>query len=49
MKVTVRLGDDLTSEIDRIAAANGQTRSAWISNTLLRSVMSDSSQDVPIL
>lgn len=49
MKVTVRLGDDLTAEIDRIAAANGQTRSAWISNTLLRSVMSGSSQDVPIL
>jgi hypothetical protein len=49
MKVTVRLGDDLTSEIDRIAAANGQTRSAWISNVLLRAVMSEDSQDVPIM
>lgn len=49
MKVTIRLGDDLTAEIDRVAAANGQTRSAWISNTLLRSVMSESSQAVPVI
>lgn len=34
MKVTVRLGDDLTAEIDRIAAANGQTRSSWITKAL---------------
>lgn len=47
--MTVRLGDDLTAEIDRVAAANGQTRSAWISNTLLRSVMSESSQAAPVL
>jgi predicted transcriptional regulator len=49
MKVTVRLGDDLTAEIDRIAAANGQTRSSWITKALTTAAVSLDSQDVPVM
>ena len=49
MKVTVRLGDDLTAEIDRIAAANGQTRSSWIIKALTIAAVSPVSQDVPVM
>jgi predicted transcriptional regulator len=33
-----RLKDELIAEIDRVASAHGQTRSAWIASTLARSV-----------
>ncbi|WP_242098127.1 ribbon-helix-helix protein, CopG family [Sphingomonas sp. CROZ-RG-20F-R02-07] len=49
MKVTVRLSDDLTAEIDRIAAANGQTRSSWITTALTVAAVSPESQSVPIM
>lgn len=49
MKVTVRLSDDLTAEIDRIAAANGQTRSSWITKALTTAAVSLDSQDVPVM
>jgi len=49
MKVTVRLTDDLTAEIDRIAAANGQTRSSWITKALTIAAVSPDSQDVPVM
>ncbi|MCP8891610.1 ribbon-helix-helix protein, CopG family [Sphingomonas faeni] len=49
MKVTVRLSDDLTAEIDRIAAANGQTRSSWITKALTIAAVSSDSQDVPLM
>ena len=49
MIVTTRVSDDLANEIDRIAAANGQTRSAWIANVLLRAAVSDESQAIPLI
>jgi len=49
MKVTVRLSDNLTAEIDRIAAANGQTRSSWITKALTIAAVSPESQDVPVM
>jgi hypothetical protein len=49
MIVTTRVSDELADEIDRVAAANGQTRSAWIANVLLRAAVSDESQAVPVI
>ena len=49
MKVTVRLSEDLTAEIDRIATANGQTRSSWITKALTIAAVSPVSQDVPVM
>ena len=49
MKVTVRLRDDLAAEIDRIAAANGRTRSSWIANALARAAVASDNDDLPIL
>ena len=48
MKVTVRLRDDLAAEIDRIAAANGRTRSSWIGNALARAAVASENDDLPI-
>jgi predicted transcriptional regulator len=39
MMVSLRLKDELIAEIDRVASAHGQTRSAWIASTLARSVL----------
>jgi hypothetical protein len=49
MIVTTRVSDELADEIDRVAAANGQTRSAWIANVLLRAAVSNESQAVPVI
>ncbi|WP_242153854.1 ribbon-helix-helix domain-containing protein [Sphingomonas sp. BAUL-RG-20F-R05-02] len=49
MIVTVRLKDELVEEIDRVAAANGQTRSRWIARALMRSVLAPETEDLPIL
>jgi hypothetical protein len=49
MIVTVRLKDELVEEIDRVAAANGQTRSRWIANALTRSVLAPETDDLPTL
>lgn len=48
MKVTVRLNDDLAAEIDRIAVANGQTRSSWIANALARAAVAPENDALPV-
>ena len=49
MKVTVRLTDELVAEVDRIAMANGQTRSSWIATALRVAAVSPESGNVPIM
>lgn len=46
--VSLRLRDDLLAEIDRVAAANGQTRSAWMANVLARAVLEPKNDDLPM-
>ncbi|PAV67836.1 hypothetical protein WR25_02706 [Diploscapter pachys] len=48
MMISFRLKDDLVSEIDRVAAANGQTRSAWMATTLARAVLAPTNDDLPL-
>ena len=48
MKVTVRLSDDLAAEIDRIAAANGRTRSSWIVNALAHAAVAPENDGLPV-
>lgn len=47
MHVGLRINDDLVAEIDRVAAANGQTRSAWIALTLARAALAPTNDDLP--
>ena len=47
MTVSLRLKDELVAEIDRIAMANGQTRSSWIAATLARAVVAPANDDLP--
>ncbi|GHH25438.1 hypothetical protein GCM10008023_38850 [Sphingomonas glacialis] len=49
MNVGLRLKDELVAEVDRIAAANGQTRSSWIANTIARAVVAPFNDDLPNL
>ena len=49
MKVTVRLSDVLTAEIDRIAVASGQTRSSWITAALTQAALTPESRSVPVM
>ena len=49
MNIGLRLKDELVSEIDRIAAANGQTRSAWMSGALARAALAPANDGLPIL
>lgn len=48
MMVSLRLKDELVAEIDRIASAQGQTRSAWIANVLSRAALSTENDNLPI-
>ena len=48
MTVSLRLKDELVDEIDRIASAQGQSRSAWIATTLTRAVLSPENDSLPI-
>ncbi|GMM62438.1 hypothetical protein NUTIK01_32150 [Novosphingobium sp. IK01] len=48
MMVSLRLKDELIAEIDRVASAHGQTRSAWIARTLARSVLEPANDSLPI-
>ncbi|WP_329958611.1 hypothetical protein [Sphingomonas sp. Leaf37] len=41
--------DDLVAEIDRVAAANGQTRSSWIASVLASAVLAPENDDIPVL
>ena len=47
MMVSLRLKDDLVAEIDRVAAAHGQSRSAWIAVTLSRAALAPVHDDLP--
>lgn len=47
MHVGLRLKDELVEEIDRIAAASGQTRSSWIANTIARAIVVPGNDDLP--
>lgn len=49
MIVTTRISDQLAEELDRVAAANGQTRSAWMANALARAALSDESMVLPVM
>ena len=45
--VSVRLTDELVTEIDRVAAAQGQSRSAWIALVLKRAVLGSEYDELP--
>lgn len=47
--VTARVSDDVAAEIDRLAAANGQSRSAWMSRTLTQLVLAEGDEGVPLV
>jgi hypothetical protein len=47
MIVGLRLRDELVAEVDRIAAANGQTRSSWIANIIARAVVAPANDELP--
>ncbi|CDO37974.1 hypothetical protein [Novosphingobium sp. KN65.2] len=49
MIVSTRLSDELVSEIDRLASAQGQSRAAWISSTLQRAALSSENDNLPVL
>jgi hypothetical protein len=49
MIVTTRVSDDLAAEIDRVATANGQTRSAWIAMTLARAALACENDNLPVI
>ena len=48
MMVSLRLNDDLVAEIDRVAHANGQSRSAWMANVLLRAAVAPENSALPV-
>lgn len=47
MIVTARVSEGLAAEIDRVAAASGQSRSAWIALALARAALAPSNNDLP--
>lgn len=47
--VTARVSDDVAAEIDRLAAANGQSRSAWMSRALTRLVLAEGGEKLPLV
>ena len=47
MIVSARISDDLAAEIDRIAAAQGQSRAAWIANLITRAVLKPENDALP--
>ena len=49
MNVGLRLKDELVAEIDRVAAANGQTRSSWMANALANAVLTPENDDIPVM
>ena len=48
MMVSLRLDDDLVAEIDRVAAAQGQSRSAWMSLALMRAALVPANDSLPV-
>lgn len=47
MIVSLRLKDELVAEIDRVATANGQSRSAWIAMMLARAALAPENDELP--
>jgi hypothetical protein len=47
MMVSLRLKDDLVAEIDRVAAAQGQSRSAWMALALMRAALHPANDSLP--
>ena len=47
--VTARVSDEVAAEIDRLATANGQSRSAWMSATLTRFVLAEGGENLPLV
>ena len=48
MMVSLRLKDELVAEIDRVAAAHGQSRSAWMALTLARAALAPANDSLPV-
>ncbi|WP_242097927.1 hypothetical protein [Sphingomonas sp. CROZ-RG-20F-R02-07] len=48
MMVSLRLKDDLLAEIDRVAHANGQSRSAWMALVLKRAAVAPENEALPL-
>ena len=48
MIVSTRVSDDLGAEIDRVAAAQGQSRAAWVANTLARAALAPEHDELPV-
>jgi hypothetical protein len=48
MMVSLRLKDELVAEIDRIAHANGQSRSAWMAHMLARAALAPENDRLPL-
>jgi len=46
--VSLRMDEDLLAEIDRVAAAQGQSRSAWMVNILTRAVLDPENGSLPV-
>ena len=49
MMISLRLRDELVAEIDRVAAANGQSRSAWMARALMRYALAEGGGSLPLL
>ena len=45
--MSLRLKDELVAEVDRVAAAHGQSRSAWIAATLARVALASENDELP--
>ncbi|MEG3178827.1 hypothetical protein U1872_21570 [Sphingomonas sp. RB3P16] len=41
--------DELVAEIDRVAVANGQTRSSWMANVLASAVLAPKNDELPVM
>lgn len=48
MMVSLRLKDDLVAEIDRVAHAHGQSRSAWMARMLARAALAPENGALPV-
>ncbi|PZU05981.1 ribbon-helix-helix domain-containing protein [Sphingomonas sp.] len=48
MMVSLRLKDELVAEIERVAGAHGQSRSAWIASALARAALSPDNDELPV-
>lgn len=47
MIVSARVSDELSAEIERVAAAQGQSKAAWVANVLARAALSSENDSLP--